>query len=223
MPKITKITYKPDKDRYWIYVDHKFCASVRSRTFPALHLHEGDEISCDRINELEKFHWKNSYGQKAWEKEKVRLERVKALIEGIDPKIEVVIVGFGATSTEFIAEHPEESGKPDIEVRTRDTHIVLLLVEVTGTETMRGTSYWVRPDKLAYASAHTEEDVWIILHYANPCEKFVFIKPVPGKSYVPSQIHSHDAIELYVEFSDNNEEVVLFDDFKRHIINNMHD
>src|SRR5699024_5647713 len=146
MPKITKITPKPDKGRVWVYVDGEYCCSIRERTFPAMNLHAGQEISCGEIKELESFHWKHAYGQAAWDKEKARLSRVKTLIEGIDPRVEARITGFGADSSEFIAAHPSESGKPDIEVISKeDIQFVLLLVEVTGTESMRpGTStYWV--------------------------------------------------------------------------------
>lgn len=198
MPKITGIVPKPTRKRIWIYVDGQYCCSVRDRTFPALNLQIGQEISCQKIQDLENFHWKYSYGQAAWAKEKTRLERVKAFIEGIDPRIEARITGFGANSNLFIAEHPSESGRPDIEVISKqNTQPVLITVEVTGTESMRlgTTTYWVRPDKLKYARNHPEQDVWIILHYANPFECFVFIKPNKTKTYPVSKRDIRGSIE----------------------------
>lgn len=218
MPKITKIDHKPEKERYWIYVDGAYCTSIRDRTFPALNLNVGDELSCEKIKDMESFHWKNMYGQKAWEKEKVRLNKVHSLIESIDTRIEAVIVGFGADSTDLIPEHPEESGKPDIEVRLRDTKAVLIFVEVTGTEIMRGGSYWVRPDKLAYTQAHADDDVWIILHFVQPTEKFIFIKPILGKAYAFVEKQINGSTEHYVEFWDQDDEVVSFDIFKNHLL-----
>lgn len=65
MPKITGIVPKPTRKRIWIYVDGQYCCSVRDRTFPALNLQIGQEISCQKIQDLENFHWKYSYGQAA--------------------------------------------------------------------------------------------------------------------------------------------------------------
>lgn len=212
MPRITKITHKPEKERYWIYVDGEYCTSIRERTFPAMNLAVGSELSCDQVKELESHHWKHSYGEKAWEKEKVRLDKVKTLIEGIDNRLEAAVVGFGAGTTEFIGHHPEEAGCPDIEVRIKATGAVLMLVEVTGTERMRGSTYWVRPDKLTYAAAHAGENVWLILHFADP-EKFVFMKPQHGKTYQPAKMEIRGSVEYYVEFTDKSPEAMSYDAF----------
>lgn len=112
MPKITKIDYKPEKERYWVFVDGVFCNSIRERTFPALHLEVGSEVSCEKIKELENFHFKNQY-KDSWANEKIRLQKVQALIASFDPRLEAAITGFGANTTEYIAAHPEEAGKPD--------------------------------------------------------------------------------------------------------------
>lgn len=217
MPKITKIVPKPETERVWVYVDDNYCTSIRERTFPALKLTVGQEITCDAVKELESFHWKNAYGQKAWDKEKIRLDKVKSLIESLEPRVRVDIVGFGANTNEFIAEHPNESGKPDLEVNTKEGSILVLIVEVTGTEIMRGNTYWVRPDKLNYAKNHTEQDVWLILHYVQPHEKFIFIKPNLGVNYIVSEIEIRGSIEHYVEFTDNSDEVVPQAEFARQL------
>lgn len=225
MGKITKMDHKPDRERYWIYVDGQYCTSIRDRTFPALNLSIGMEITCEEIKERENFFWKQQYGKTAWEKEGVRLGKVKELIDAIDPRASAQIVGFGAGSTELIAEHPKEAGRPDIEVITTDgRQLVLLAVEVTGTEHMRGETYWVRPDKLAYVQAHPDQEVWLILHYAEPEERFVFIRPSPDKSdYTVSKKVIRDATELFVEFSDQSPEVVTLDVFRANLIGRLND
>ena len=221
--RITGIEHKPDRQRYWIYVDRQYCCSIRERTFPALELSVGQEITCAEIQERENFFWKQQYGKAAWEKEGVRLNKVKALVDAIDPRAEALIVGFGAGSTEFIAEHPEEAGRPDIEVTTTDgQNLVLLSVEVTGTEQMRGTTYWVRPDKLAYVQAHPDQEVWLILHYAEPAEKFVFIRPSPAAAdHIIVEKVIRGATEHYVEFTDRSLEVVSYDDFRANLISKL--
>ena len=67
-----------------------------------MNLTEGQEITCDDLIELEKFHWKNTYRQIAWEKEKIRLEAVEALLKSINKQIVVNVTGFGAETSALI-------------------------------------------------------------------------------------------------------------------------
>ena len=218
MARITSIVHKPDRERFWIFVDGEYCVSIRERTFPAMGLSVGDEITCEKIKELEKFHWKNQYGAQAWEKEQVRLERVKTILESIDERVLVNIVGFGANTTEFLAEHPNQSGAPDLEVLVKDKpYIRIMLVEVTGTETRRGADYWVRPDKLEYARNNPQEDVWIVLHYANPKELVVFIRPDNNKQYVYHRIEIRGSTEHYVTFNNMSPEVKSYSQFSSYL------
>lgn len=218
MPNITNIVYNKEKERYWIYVDGEFCTSIRKRTFPALKIKVGDEISCEKVKELENFHWKNVYNVKSWEKEKVRLDKVKKLIEGIDPKLKVNVVGFGADTTEYIKNHPEESGSPDIEVVINKSGVIVVFVEVSGTENMRGDSYWVRHDKIKFIQNHPDKDIWIILHYALPEERFIFIKIRLEKEYKISSEIIKNAEEYYVEFFNGDPEIKLFEEFKSYLL-----
>lgn len=222
MPKITKITYKPEKQRYWVFVDEAFCASIRERTFPALNLTAGMEISCDKIRDLENFHWKNAYNKESWEKEKIRLNKVVNLIENIDTRLKANIVGFGADTTEYIKEHPEEPGSPDIEVVLNDTGVIIIFVEVSGTETMRGESYWIRKDKIEFIQNHPDKDIWVILHYAMPKEKFVFIKADLEKKYAVSLKTIKQATEYYIEFYPNSPELKSFQEFESYLKNKIH-
>ena len=220
MPRITKILPKPEKERVWIFVDYEYCTSVRERTFSGLGLFVGQTISCEQIKELESHHWKHTYGQAAWDKEKVRLEKVRNLILSIDDRISVDITGFGANTNEFIAGHPDEAGKPDLEIRMAHNGATILWLEVTGTEFMRGETYWVRPDKLEYAKNHPELDVWLALHFASP-EKFVFIKPNPNTNYAPVLEKIRQSGEWMVHFDDNHADVIPVQDFVQHLKNKI--
>lgn len=228
MPKITDIkpssdtTGNADDQRVRVFIDGQYCTSVRARTFKGMQENEGlgigSEITCAALKEKDNFYWKQAYGADSWEKEKVRLNKVKNLIENISPEIEAMTVGFGADSTAFIERHPEMAGAPDLEVKLRHEDVVLLLVEVTGTESMRGDCYWVRPDKLKYADLHPDKDIWVILHYAKPVEKFVFIKPTSGKAYKYASITIRGADERMVEFRDGEPEVKTEGEFKAHLL-----
>lgn len=222
MPRITEITYKPEKQRYWVFIDGVFCTSIRERTFPALNLAAGMEISCEKIRELENFHWKNAYNKESWEKEKIRLNKVVNLIENIDIRFKANIVGFGASTTEYIKEHPDEPGSPDIEVVLNDTGVIIIFVEVSGTEFMRGESYWIRKDKIEFIQNHPEKDIWVILHYSNIEEKFIFIKADLKKTYAVSSKTIKQATEYYVEFYPNSPELKSFQEFKSYLKNKIH-
>ncbi|EKO5152158.1 hypothetical protein ACK2J6_003672 [Vibrio fluvialis] len=217
MSTISDIRYNQEKDRYWIYIDGVYCTSIRARTFRGMTLSIGQEISCAEVKEMENFHFKNQY-KSSWEQEKVRIEKVSQLIQSINPKIRIRVTGFGADSNELIKAHPEEQGKPDVEVYTDDNSTTIMLVEVTGTQKMRGNEYWIRPDKLSYCQNHPEQDVWIILHYSEPTEKFVFVKPIANKQYRYVVMNIKGTDEYYVPFNDLDEEVTSFEEFSYHMI-----
>jgi hypothetical protein len=184
MSHIAKIFFK-DRNRYWIFVDGRYCTTIRERAFPELNIKVGDWIeSCDKLKERDNFFWKNKYGAAGWEAEKVRVQKVESLLTAREPRIGIRKIGFGADTTEYISEHPDEGGKPDLEVFLKEKpERVVLQIEVTGTKIMREAGYRVRPDKLTYAENHADQDVWVILHFEEPEGKFVFIKPVAGKQY----------------------------------------
>lgn len=218
MPKITKIREQNNNpERLSIFIDNVYCTGVRKRTFQAMNLKVGDEINCEELKERENYFWKQAY-QDVWKNEKVRIEKVAKLIEGIAENVLVKIVGFGADTEVLIKDHPEEKGKPDIDVMHKlNPEITLLKVEVTGTERMRGSDYWVRPDKIEYAENHPDEDVWIILHFSEPREIFIFIQPIRGKKYERKIISIRDAGEFYCIFNDGDEEVKTLVQFSEHL------
>lgn len=219
MPGITRISDQADNpDRVSVFIDGQFCCGIRKRTFQGMNLSVGDEISCDALKEKENFYWKLSYGETAWKKEKFRIDKVKNVIETIDEQLLVKVVGFGADTDQLIEKHPDEKGKPDLDISTKETPgTVLLKVEVTGTERLRGTGYWVRPDKLEYAESHPEEDVWIVLHYAEPQELFVFIKPIPGKVYERHTIEIFEAGEIMCIFNEGEKELKSHEEFSQYV------
>jgi hypothetical protein len=217
MPKITKVLPKPDRKRVWIYIDGKFCLSARERTWQAMGLGVGSQISCAELEEKENFFWKQAYGESSWEKEKVRLGKISDWINERFPELEVDTKGFGADSLEMIDEHPEESGAPDLALRLPDISDDILAVEVTGTEHMRGSDYWVRPDKIQYAKNHPDKDVWVALHFQKPQEKIIWIKPDLEKDYPIQEIEIRGAGEEYIIFTDNNDEVKTEEDVVAHI------
>lgn len=213
--RITKIVFKKERQKYWVYVDNKYCTSIRERTFPAMKLEVGQEISCEQIKKLENYHWKHKYGATSWEEEKTRIDKVKKLIKSINQSLSIETIGFGTNSIEFIESHPKKSGAPDISVSFKGR--ILLHIEVSGTKYMRGANYWVRPDKLEYFKAHPDKDIWIILCYSGPREKLVFIKPDSAREYSLIHPEIRGSIEKYIEFKAIDAEVKNEQDFVKYL------
>jgi hypothetical protein len=205
-----------NKDRTYVYIDNSFCLSVRTRTWISFNLNIGDEANCEELKEKEKFFWKKQYGKDSWEKEKIRLNYVSKWIKKYISFVDVKTTGFGANSTDFIAEHPKEKGEPDLQIVLENTKTVVLSLEVTGTERKRGNGYWVRPDKIDYIQKHPEKDIWIALHYADD-KKIIWIKPFMDKQYTYVEKNLKGAIEYFVVFNDKSPEVHTSQEFKDYI------
>ena len=204
------------KDRIYVYIDDIYCFSVRSRTWISFNLKIGDEADCEELKDKEKFIWKNLYNKESWEKEKKRLLYVSKWIKKYIPFVEVRITGFGADTTDFIAKHPAEKGKPDMQIFLENTETIVLLLEVTGTEYKKGDDFWVRPDKIEYIQTHPEQDIWIALHYLED-KKIIWIKPIIDKKYTYVEKNLKGAIEYYVIFTKNSPEVKTSKYFKDYI------
>lgn len=217
MPRITKFRSYVDKkgtERVAVYLDGEWAIGVRARVFPALELNIGDATTAEELNERESFFFKNHYGPKAWEAEKKRIQRVLAFLDWTGLGLSSTICGFGADSLDIIKDHPKVPGEPDMAIRGPDGQFLMHL-EVTGTERQRGTGFWVRPDKIACAQSHADEESWVALHYAHAGpkggERLVFFKIDPHKSYQAEMMNIRGAGEPYVVVGE--EDVVSWKDF----------
>jgi hypothetical protein len=179
-----------------------------------MNLQLGAETSCDEIRFKEAHHWKLQYAKSgAWEKERVRIMRVLEVIENMDRRVAAKVVGFGANTPHLLLEHPDEKGRPDIDVVLRSTGRVLLSVEVTGTEQMRGQGLWLRPDKLEWAERHAGWEVWYAFHYARPTERIFFWRPA-GEP--PRGVREHRirySVERYVEIAEDDPGLMAVESF----------
>jgi hypothetical protein len=216
MSKITKVVIK-DEERVWVYVDNHYCCSIRQRTWKAMNLGEGSEITCEALKDKENFFWKKAYGETAWKKEKVRIDRIVGWFKKYIPEVAVNIVGFGAESNEFIDKHPENHGEPDLSICIPNTDIEIIALEVTGTEEQRGNGYWIRPDKISYIQNNPSRDIWIALHYQKPNEKFIWLKPELKKQYNYINVEIRGATEHYISFDEHAVEIKSSETLRNYI------
>lgn len=224
MPKITKILEKQGehKDRVYIYIDGKFCTSIRQRTWIGMRLEIDSIISCDELKTLENNFWKKIYGKESWEREKIRINRVIEWFNKYIKDVDIVPVGLGADHNDYLENtHSKEKGAPDLSVRVKGSGIEIILLEVSGTENMRGKEYWVRKDKVDYVKNHPDLDIWIVLHYKLPIERFIWLKIEPSKNYVTKIQNIKGADEFYVLFNDDDSEIFSSLNFHNYIMNKI--
>ena len=221
MPVITKILQQQGvkQDRVHVYIDEQFCTSVRERTWIGMNLGIGSKISCDKLKLLEQNFWKKLYGVRSWEREKIRISRIIQWFSLHISQVDIVTIGLGANSNDYLESiHSEEKGEPDLSIRLPNSNIEIIALEVSGTEKMQGIDYWVRKDKVEYIQNHKERDIWIVLHYQLPKEKFVWLKISNNKSYLTEVINVKGADEHYVVFTNEDEEVKQSSYFKDYIL-----
>lgn len=222
MPRITNIQPLPQEgsgdNRLLIWVDGEPCVRVRARTWPAFGLTVGSEASCDELRERDAYHWKFQYqAVGAWDKEQYRVRRVRQAVETIEPRVAAKVVGFGTGDPRLLPFHPVEHGRPDIDVVVAATGEVVLSIEVTGTEQMRGTGLWLRPDKLEWAMRHPAAEVWYAFHYARPTERLLFWRPQEDSRHDIREEMIRYSVERYIEIPEHSQGVITAAAFGVHL------
>lgn len=190
--------------RYYIDFRDGSTTWVHPAIYQSWDLKEGMDVDIKQLKFENEFKWKTLYNNGSWEREKVRIKAVKKYIETKRSDISVEIIGFGADSTDAIFTHTKEHGSPDLSVQVQTDEVAK--IEVSGSEKMRGSDYWIRPDKIEYIKNHPVENVWIILHYQDPA-KMIFIKIDKTKKYKVTTINIRGIDEHYVVIKDTDTEV----------------
>jgi len=222
MGKITNIQVQmSNSERVSVFLDGKFCLGMRKRVAEGIGLEFGQEWTEEKLKTYEKFIWKEIYD---WDEEKKRIDKVKELINSYGSPINIETIGFGADSDKKILEHPKEKGAPDVVIKCNKDGNDVLHLEVTGTDHPRGTTIWLRPDKIEYAKKHPEIDYWasVILkndiHFVKPdLDKKYDIKKKIITKFLKDEGREISIDEYYIEFELSDEEVKTEDFFKRYI------
>lgn len=173
----------------------------------------GTKISCDEFRRREAFFFKERY-RDHWPLEQMRLKKVITRLKELDARAVVEVVGFGANTDELIEKHPDVSGAPDLRLVEGCGQTEVLRVEVSGTKNRRGNSFWVRPDKIDFGRNNLDVDYFIILHYEQPEEEFVYIRPRVDTEYEVHEEVISGVRERFVIFKREDDEVISEADFK---------
>lgn len=209
---ITAIRYDHPTDRYAVFVNEALQAMIRAPIFHALRLAVGQRISKEDLALREQQQVRVLLRDGASKRDTFRQRRVSELLQQCHPEITVEIEG-PTVSVASPAYHPKAEGKPDLTVRLRGGHLPVMAVEVAGADWRDGDTYFVRAERFRHALAHPDEESWIVLHYSQPDERFVFVRPLPGHDYAGRERLLGSRVDRFVELNDPSPEVQTQEQF----------
>ena len=218
MPSITQIDQETDHNRYAVFIDG-VPYYVSDRSFPAMGLTIGDQITPEQLQYLDN-RYRELSNPDSCGVETRSLDCAEDMIHCADKRAHVIRVGYGQFTLQFIPEHPDELGSPDLVVVFDDEVIddpndrtILTRIKTSGIEAKSGDDYWIRHEAIHYVCSHPDEDTWIVFYCALPNEEMVCIWPNPKREYVPETKVERAVARQFVIFSADDPEVFTVDDF----------
>lgn len=207
MPKITQIQQDNKTRRVLVYIDYRFCASIRENVWDAMELKLGDEITCVKLHQKEKNVYAKLRKHNSNYSNKQAINRVAGWFNKYVKALDVRIVDFKYDSNvDSSAYYPKTRYDKNINLLIKDSNTPILTLEVASIEIQRGDHYWINMDKITYAQQQTEIDSWVVLHHKYPVEKFIWIKPEPKKIYAAETLIKNSK-QQFVFFKQDSPEV----------------
>lgn len=218
MPKITQIQYDNNTQRAQVYIDYRFCASIRQNIWQEMGLCEGSEISCAQLHQKEALVWQRSRRSNLLDMSNQALDRTLAWLTKYLPNINARVIDFryGQDDNGLSLNYPVPRNDKNISLTLKATNLEILTLEVTGVEIQRGINYWVKEHKLLYAQSQFKRDGWVVLYYKHPKELFVWIKPEPKKQYKSEELIRRSK-NRFIAFNDQSSEVCSSKEFCEYI------
>jgi hypothetical protein len=215
MPKITQIQRDNKTQRVIVYIDYRYCASIRPNIWEEMSLQEGSEISCAKLHQKEASIWRNSNKRTdVVYSLKHAINRTVAWFNRYLPNLEAIIFDsrFGYDSSKLSLDYPNAGSVQDIGVFIKGTDIELMTIKVATNGIRGGTSYWISMNKITKAQSNPKRDIWVVLYYKYPMEKFIWIKPSVEKKYKYEELIKGSK-NHFVFFDDKSAEVHSFKEF----------
>jgi hypothetical protein len=180
MSKITQI--QNTGQRVVVYVDHKFCVSIRPDVWKLMNLHEGSEITCSELKRKETFYFKKTYMLSSWSSEKERVDDVVKWLTKYLPEVEIKRIEQDEETmiNEF---HKME---PNLSLLLKGTKTEFIAIKVLGADVQVGTHHWLRLDAIEYIKENPSRDIWIAACFKYPKLNITWIKLKQEKEYCDS-------------------------------------
>ena len=206
MSKITQIQHDNRTGRVIVYVNYRFCASIRQNIWDEMNLREGSEITCSELHRREALIWRKSRKTDVMYPNKQAMKRTMQWLARYLPNLDAKIIDFKFDQgSNLSSNYPSVRNDQNISLYLKKTNIEIMTLEVVSAEIQRGTSYWIRSDKLAYAQSQLNRDAWIVLYRQHPIEKFIWLKP-RNKEYKREELISGTK-KYFVSFNDKSPEI----------------
>jgi hypothetical protein len=186
MSKITQVQQDNETRRILVYIDYRFCASIRPDVWDAMELKDGDEITCSQLHQKEKAVYNKYEKRDRNYSNKQALKRIVRWFDKYIATLDAKIIDFKFNNYEF--DYPSYRHDQNISLFIRGTNTELITLEVTTSEIQRGSHHWVNADKIVYAQSQSKRDGWVVLYYKYPVEKLIWIKPQPKIIYKTEEV-----------------------------------
>lgn len=222
MPKITQIRNDNSTQRVVIYIDYRFCASIRQSVWQTLNLQEGAEISCAELHRREKLAWQQYSKINSINTSRVTINRVLQWISKYLSQLRARVIDFryGQNNSDLFSGYPLPRSDQNISLLIKGTNIEVITLEVMGAGIQRGLNYWVKEEIILHAQSQDKRDAWVVLHHRQPKESFIWIKPYPEKHYRGEELIRGNT-SLYILFSNDASEVHTSKEFCAYIQNKV--
>lgn len=218
MAKITQIKQDSKTRRILVYIDYRFCASIRPDIWDAMELKDGDKITCAGLHQKEREIYQKSGKQNRIYSNKQALHRIVRWFDKYIPALEAKIIDFKFSNNEFDSLCNRHDQNISLFIKGSNTELITL--EVASSEIQRGIHYWVNIDKIMYVLSQTSRDGWVVLYYRYPVEKLIWIKPSPAKTYNPEELIMGSK-KYFVFFKNDSPEVYSSPGFFEYIQNKI--
>ena len=135
--------------------------------------------------------------QRSFRLSKIRCDRVKAVIESL---LTGTVISQGDGNT--------------LNIIAPSTGECIARLVIYPAEFIRGETYWIPSAKLV--SSLTEQNAWIVMVSAPPCEKILFIQP--GNHTYPVSDHTIQGMtQAYAEIAEQSPGVLTVPQFASHL------
>jgi len=186
MSEITQIQQDNKTRRILVYIDNRYCTSIRPNVWDAMGLKEGDEITCAELHQKERNAYHKCRKENYSDFNKQTVNRVVRWFDKYIPAIEAKIIDFKFDDNEY--DYPHYRYDQNISLFLKGTNKELITLEVACVELQRGVHNWVLADKVMFAQSQSKRDGWAVLYYKYPVERLIWVKPDPRIIYKTEEI-----------------------------------
>jgi len=176
---ITRVHYL--KDRVDVYIDDKYCRSIKPDIWQEMGLHEGSITTCHELKKHE-FLCRNKDNTNSPTNKRKRWLPVDSWILKKLPEVKLISVPQSVNG-----KSPRSDFTPNLILLSKDTEKELAVIKVIGIFAKTNLRNWIQLDTLNYAKKNPERDVFIASCTNSPSFSISWIKPDTNICYTEEE------------------------------------